>query len=60
MTKEDKVIYLANAAAISAVDGHVNPEEGMAIQCIQKEERDLAQQWVSVTVMIEIAWIHHK
>lgn len=37
MTNEDKVLYLANVALISAVDGEVNPLEANAIENIRQE-----------------------
>ena len=52
MTKKDNVTNLANVAAISAVDGKVTPEEGGAIQSIQKEigaeETDLQRALTTV------------
>ena len=37
MTKEDKVLYLANVALISAVDGEISPLEAQAIECVSEE-----------------------
>jgi len=37
MTNEEKVIYLANVALISAVDGQVNPIEAEAIESVKHD-----------------------
>jgi len=37
MTNEEKVIYLANIALISAVDGEVTPVEAKAIESIRQD-----------------------
>ena len=37
MTNEEKVIYLANIALISAVDGEVTPTEAKAIESIRQD-----------------------
>ena len=52
MTKEDKVLYLANVALISTVDGEVTPLEADAIENIRQEigatEHDLQQALTAV------------
>ena len=52
MIKEDKVLYLANVASISTVDGEVSPLEAQAIECVREEigasEEDLRKALTSV------------